>query len=510
MNKRKYIQFCLSLVLSLGLVLAAVPVSAQVPPDIKVTVALDDQDVPPTYMLGIDPIRAVITIENLGDDVITSAGFMARDFHLDLVFTDEKGREIRANLGEAENPPLPRVKLVNGLLKQVDPAEIIPAGWTLVVEIPDINAYYTLIFPGVYIAKAVIPMQTYPAIDVVTDSGEEYATLKSSDWAGVLVSDPPTEFYFVGDGDGDTFAYPVSLPPYDPVPDCDDSNPDVYPGQTEIADNGIDDDCDPNTPDHVVLQPGIVNVEATRHVVGGGAKPDTGRFPLEGMDLRLYDSSNACLNAIGTQWQSNDAVWRSCPCPSNLWATTDSAGLASIQAPPGSYFLMGQYQSAVSGTLYVTRNVGNLPEAGSVFKKVQIMEKITGKQVATKTTIMTGSELLIIEPEYVEWDGTEELYPFVFETLGDWTVTTSVQPPEGFVSDYESLSEEVVTESEAVQFTITDIGSEWVDTEVTYLVDHKGKKEKIKSKIGIKCSEKLAKEKNFDKFCQPKDKDKEK
>jgi len=42
---------------------------------------------------------------------------------------------------------------------------------------------------------------------------------------------------------------------------------------------------------------------------------------------------------------------------------------------------------------------------------------------------------LIIEPEYVEWDGAQELYPFIFESVGNWTVTTSVTPPEGFVAD---------------------------------------------------------------------------
>jgi hypothetical protein len=77
-------------------------------------------------------------------------------------------------------------------------------------------------------------------------------------------------------------------------------------------------------------------------------------------------------------------------------------------------------------------------------------------------------------------------------------VTTSVAPPEGFVADNESLSEEVTSEVEAVQFVITDIGSEWVATGVTHEVKHKGKKEKVKSKIGVKLSKELAKQKGLD------------
>ena len=68
------------------------------------------------------------------------------------------------------------------------------------------------------------------------------------------------------------------------------------------------------------------------------------------------------------------------------------------------------------------------------------------------------------------------------------------------MSDQESLSEEVNTEVEAVQFTITDVGSDWVATGVVHDIKHKGKKEKIKSKIGVKLSKKLAKEKGLDVF----------
>ena len=81
-----------------------------------------------------------------------------------------------------------------------------------------------------------------------------------------------------------------------------------------------------------------------------------------------------------------------------------------------------------------------------------------------KSKRFTGSDLLVIEPEYVEWSSDTELYPFVFDSVGDWDVTTSVTPPEGFVSDYDALSATVDSDVKAVQFTITDVGSKWVPT----------------------------------------------
>jgi hypothetical protein len=48
------------------------------------------------------------------------------------------------------------------------------------------------------------------------------------------------------DGDGHFAIDPVSCPQGD---DCQDTNFDVHPGAPEIACNGLDDDCDPATPD---------------------------------------------------------------------------------------------------------------------------------------------------------------------------------------------------------------------------------------------------------------------
>jgi hypothetical protein len=137
--------------------------------------------------------------------------------------------------------------------------------------------------------------------------------------------------------------------------------------------------------------------------------------------------------------------------------------------------------------------VGEIVPGAEIYKYLQVIKKSDGKKVPGKYRKFTGSELLVIEPEYVEWSSEAELYPFIFDSVGDWTVTTAVTPPEGFVADNESLSAEVTNEVESVQFTITDIGSRWIRTKVQHKIKHKKQKEIIvESDVGIKLPPELA------------------
>ena len=65
----------------------------------------------------------------------------------------------------------------------------------------------------------------------------------------------------------------------------------------------------------------------------------------------------------------------------------------------------------------------------------------------------------------------------------------------GFVSDYTSLDAQVTNTIEAVQFTITDVGSDWSPTEVTFTVQHAGRSEVIRSTIGVALTPALARAK---------------
>ena len=146
---------------------------------------------------------------------------------------------------------------------------------------------------------------------------------------------------------------------------------------------------------------------------------------------------------------------------------------------------------------YIGRQVDVYPGSED-YQYFQVIKKCDGKTVPGKSKKWTGSELILIEQEYVEWSSETELYPFVFDSVGDWTVTTTVEPPEGFVADNESLTAEVNSEVEAVQFTITDIGSRWIHTQVRHKIKHKKQKEiTFTSDVGIKLTPELAQEKNI-------------
>ena len=282
----------------------------------------------------------------------------------------------------------------------------------------------------------------------------------------------------------------------------------MNPGVIEVEGNGKDDDCDPSTSDAHATDTGTINIQADKHTVGNGSYPGSTKEPIGGMAVRAYDKTNECVSYFGVSWQYYESNWGSTCDPAAVGVTGED-GIVSLDVPPGNYIVIGEYDSDEAGPdepIYIGVSAGSVAVDTTTNKYLQVIKKADNTKVPAKYTKKTGSLLLIIEPEYIEWDGTQELYPFVFDSLGDWTVTTSVSPPEGFVADTNILTEEVNSELEAVQFTITDIGSDWVSTGVTHDLKHKGKKEKVRSKIGVKLSKKLAKAKGLTRFGKKKEK----
>jgi hypothetical protein len=238
-----------------------------------------------------------------------------------------------------------------------------------------------------------------------------------------------------------------------------------------------------------------IGVRCRHFIFGEGTRPGVTKVPLSDIYVRLYKRSYIEDNGI------SPINYKTCM---DIVGLTDFKVANQVKNSPGEYLF-----SNVEKDDYVVIGYGTTAtdykhlwgsisaddtdwDNGGILVNLILMTDTRGKKKPAKTYKVKGSELLIVEPDYVEWSSTEELYPFAFESDGDWGVEVAIQPPEGFVSDFASLSEVVSSDSKSIQFTVTDVGSEWVPTEVTHKIKHNNRKKEIKSKIGVMLTPKWA------------------
>jgi len=298
----------LGVVAGAGLATAAPPGP---PPEIKVSLALDKTSYGPD-----EPIFVTLALQNLGTaEIITSEEFSGTEFYLLLQFFDESGAVITSDqLGDASTvtPAPPRVFVDDsGVLLQGELVEILPQGWVVAYDPFDATIYYPLEdVSGALRVKVVVTMRTYGTY-LETAAGVKYAQLYPSDaaqWWGSLQSNFAS-FTRVGDGDQDGYYYPQAYGQH-PQADCDDKNAAVNPGAAEILNNGIDDDCNPLTPDEVaVVVTGTIAVTVEKHTTGKGGSKE----PLEGVAVHAYNKTEgSCAADIGMSKRKYPTIWEAC------------------------------------------------------------------------------------------------------------------------------------------------------------------------------------------------------
>jgi hypothetical protein len=233
-------------------------------------------------------------------------------------------------------------------------------------------------------------------------------------------------------------------------------------------------------------------------------KPKVQTLAVPNAQVRVFSTSSSCTGNVfksinpkkwGQIFDGADGVDGATGCPAisvgsyQAIGTTDAAGKATIIVPPldFTWSLTNQYlviaratnfdyikTAATSDPLYSAYPILMVTANTTRTAPLSALATFNGKIVPGAQAEFFGSYLNIIQPEYVDWTEDQEMYPFVMVAQGGWELTTSVTPPEGFVPDEPTLSAAVADATTAVQFTMTDVGSEWTETTVNHSIVHNG------------------------------------
>jgi len=400
-----------------------------------------------SYLVG-EPVKLEIRVANdSGASVIAPLGFFERRFDFDLTFIGPDQKVIRfRNLGGGVEPG-PPFYLQGKEAVEVEVILPLPDGQVSYI-VDDARISYDLSQTGAYRAFVSAPLVTFSSFLVDPDTGKRYAFLDDPGYAS-----------------------------FDPL----QSNAvafEIVPLQAPVT--------------------ASLKVTAKKITTGPGSNPGTKKTPLENLPLRLFRKAAVAAQFQPVNHKTYALVWENiAPVAST---TTDAQGAAVFTGIARDDYVVIGRNAGSPDFQFIGSPIGADDtgwQTGSLQKHLVVIEKADKTQVPAKTTRLTGSELLIFEPEFVLWDSSQELYPIVFESSGDWGVSTSVAPPEGFVADYSSLNATVSSSTQAVQFTVTDVGSRWENTQVTHRVTHKGKSTIVKTWIGVKLSKALAAQKNL-------------
>jgi hypothetical protein len=231
-------------------------------------------------------------------------------------------------------------------------------------------------------------------------------------------------------------------------------------------------------------------------------KPKVQTLPVPNALVKIFTTTDACVGSIfesldskkwGKIFDGADGVGGVDGCAVlsvgsyQATGTTNVVGQVTITVPPLAYNWTNQYIVIGRATNFDFVKTATSPDPlYSAYPVLMVAENTTrsvplsflatfnGSIIPAKQTEFFGSYLNIIQPEYIDWTEDQAQYPFVMVANGAWQLTTSVTPPQGVVADEPAMAAAVTDATSAVQFTMTDLGSQWTETTVNHSIVHNG------------------------------------
>jgi len=241
----------------------------------------------------------------------------------------------------------------------------------------------------------------------------------------------------------------------------------------------------------VINPSGTLTVNFTGHaIMDDTKKPKVVDTPIDNAEIRVFVKGDACAYGYIVTGASKiwGPVYENCtPIKVDSYlakGTTDANGNVSIIVPPtttspnSDFVVIGKAMASMTdGTtqaVYSEHTVSTVNANDSKRVLLHQIRTFNGKVVPGKDIEEFGTYLGVVQPEFLDWTENEEQYPLILVAEGNWSLTTGVTPPAGFVPDVASLSTDVVDTTSAIQFTMTDVGSDWTETVVNHSITHQG------------------------------------
>ncbi|MBI1885145.1 MAG: hypothetical protein HYS09_02325 [Chloroflexi bacterium] len=345
------------------------------------------------------------------------------------------------------------------------------------------------------------------------------------------------------DGDRDVYGLTFELPAVDSdndgdgVLDADDLCPDTPTGEDVDAngcsDSQVDSDgdgvCDPDAPsagpsgcvgaDACPTTPGLVDRQGcpvgdlnkvTLHIVDqakSGACPGGAgscKSPIAGAQVRVFDRNdgdfqtayggkNPSGSLYGTIFEAGTGQIASC--------TTDASGQCTAgEEGTGDYLVIVKTTvdsktvytgKPKSGTDFVDTNGDTLGDLASKdFQVIKVIKRDGTVQIGGGSkTVVTGSYLEVISPDFAIWEDVAAgyVYPFIFTSDSDWSVNLCAQVPTGYdivgvydengdlLADSSCAQTFVSGETKVVAYEVVEVGSPEPVLGALLTVEHEGK-----------------------------------
>jgi len=155
-------------------------------------------------------------------------------------------------------------------------------------------------------------------------------------------------------------------------------------------------------------------------------------------------------------------VYNSCPVLSSC--ITDAKGQCIVQLITGQYLAVAKSGAVYLSTVFSNNNIDVYDSSLTVLSNnaelflIEYSDSGSTSQIPGKKIKLKGSELDIIEPDYLNWQDSIQACPFVLSTNDTWLVNISLKVPDDVLAiGGSSQSELVVKETTAMLFRLSEM-----------------------------------------------------